>query len=185
MWAKLGQCTAVAVLLGSIGLGAAPAASSIQAAAGADMGIPQLIAEIRALRAEMKEALSTSTRMQLLLGRLQLQEQRAIAIAKQLTDLQQSVNTLQQAKIPLDGELRRLESLSQGGATPEIQRAAASQLAMTKARLEQLQREEGRLRAQEAELSNQLAFEQSRWTAFSSQLEALEQELATRGASQD
>ena len=61
--------------------------------AGTD-GMDQLLSEVRGLRAELTQATGTSMRMQLLLARLSLQEQRITVLSRQSSELQQQLTTV-------------------------------------------------------------------------------------------
>ena len=56
-----------------------------------------LLAEVRALRAEINQVAGESIRAQLFVARLQLQEQRVNEVTRQLSDVQSRLATVQQA----------------------------------------------------------------------------------------
>src|SRR5215510_14034114 len=58
-------------------------------------GADALLAEVRALRAEVNDATSASVRMQLLIARLQLQEGRVVAVSRQLADARDALAVAQ------------------------------------------------------------------------------------------
>jgi len=69
-----------------------------------------LVAEVRALRAEINQVAGAGIRMQLLVARLQLQEQRVFTVARQLTDAQ---NALAASRARLAGEQVRVRQLEE------------------------------------------------------------------------
>jgi hypothetical protein len=137
-----------------------------------------LLTEVRELRAELNQAAGTSMRMQLLLARLQLQEQRVTTAARQLTEVRQLLTTKQSGQVPAIAGLTQLEEASRRGlADPAEQKAVEQELPRARARVAQMQREEQELRTQEAELAGVLASEQGRWLDFNSRLDDLERAL--------
>jgi chromosome segregation ATPase len=130
-----------------------------------------LVTEVRGLRAELNQAVSTSIRTQLLVARLQLQEQRFNLIARQLTETREEIAKIEQSRAFLAAQLKPFGEMSE-----EAQKAFEP----LKAIVEQGQQREQELRAQEASLSSQLAAEQARWTEFNDRLDAVEKQLQPR-----
>jgi hypothetical protein len=77
-------------------------------------------------------------------------------------------------------ELKRLQDLSGGSATPDEKKNAEGLAAQLEPQLAQSQKEEQRLRQQESEMSSQFATEQGRWIDFNSRLDELERQLPHR-----
>ncbi len=139
--------------------------------------IDQLLAEVRGLRAEVNQAASASVRAQLLVARLQLQEQRINVLAGQLAETRRRITTLESGQTQAASQLKDLEDYSRNvNLVPEQQK----DIEMMKAQLAQTQREEQQLRMQETELSNQLTAEQGRWIDFNARLDELERQLLNR-----
>src|ERR687895_113852 len=61
-----------------------------------------LLAEIKALRADLNQRLDASIRAQLLVARLQVQEQRISTLTRQMSDIQQQLQNSEQARSPLE-----------------------------------------------------------------------------------
>src|SRR6185436_7675898 len=59
-----------------------------------------VVAEVRALRAEMKQSAEASLRAQLLVARLQVEEQRISGLARQLSETEQEIRALDGARNP-------------------------------------------------------------------------------------
>jgi hypothetical protein len=146
-------------------------------------GVPELLAEVRALRAEVNQAAGASMRMQLLVARLTLQEQRIAAAGRQLHDVQGELSAAMGERSKTETALRELQR-----ATPpaeplppevhqEIRVRQQQQLRFMQETLsQQLQREE-QLRLREGELLVTVATEQARWTDFNARLDELERTL--------
>jgi|KBSSwiStaDraftv2_1062776.scaffolds.fasta_scaffold189081_3 chromosome segregation ATPase len=136
-----------------------------------------LLTEIRGLRQDINRVMTTNVRAQLLVGRLQLQEQRVFTVGRQLLEVQNLLATVRSELAQDEARVKRLED---DRAVDSAERLAIQQaLPAFKAELEQKQRREQTLRAQESELLNVVNDEQTRWTDFNERLDALERSLPT------
>jgi chromosome segregation ATPase len=135
-----------------------------------------LLAEVRALRAEISQVSSASIRMQLLVARLQLQEQRVFTVGRQLADAQSALAAVQ-ARIT--GERARVRQLEDAASRAPGQERLAIQQVILEAgtQIEQQQRQELQLQAREAELVKAVNEAQVQWTDFNARLDALERSL--------
>jgi hypothetical protein len=131
----------------------------------------ELLAEVRALRADVNNAARAQMRAQLLGMRLQLQEQRIGAVARQLTDVQERLRANQQAQTTLATQLKAFPFNSEDR---EIAEGFGQILAPLKGQLAELERTDQRLKADEGDLQRTLMAEQARWTSFNAQIEELE-----------
>ena len=147
---------------------AAAQGRAAQAAPPADP-VAALTAEVRALRAEIAETARANIRLQLLVARLQLQEQRIIYLDRQRTDIAARLGSIQQQRMQLEGAMKTFG----GDDLPKD-----SPLAGLKNQVALAQAQEQELQARENELLNSLAGEQARWTDLSTRLEELERSLA-------
>jgi chromosome segregation ATPase len=168
---KLRFLTAAMIAAGSIGVVAVVAGQPARAAAGAG---DDLLAEVRALRAEFNQAAGTNVRTQLLVARLQLQEQRVIGAARQLADVQERLASVAQAQAAL---VERLAGSEEGQRRLPAEDQSDDQIRALKLQLEQSTKREQDLRAQEAAATSRLAAEQAKWTEFNTRLDALERAL--------
>ena len=134
----------------AIGVVSAQVAETVASARLAD-----LLTEVRELRAELNRVSSASLRMQALVARVSIQEQRMATLARQLADVQAKI--LAGMRTDANGE-----TVLRSGTAPGRQR-----------------HEE--LRAQEAELLRVIAGEQNRWTEFNNRLEELERSVQAPG----
>ena len=135
-----------------------------------------LLAEVRALRAEVTQITSAGIRTQLLVARLQLQEQRVLSVARQLAEAQKE---LVAAQGRINGEQARVRQLEDAASRATGEGRAVYQQAIAEAgtQIEQQQRQELQLQAREKELLRGLNDEQFRWTEFNDRLDALERSL--------
>ena len=168
-------------------LGIAMAATSVVVVAGAVVigqaqrnpaTLDDLLAELRGLRADASQTASASIRAQLLMGRLQLQEQRIITVSGQLAVVRQQLTVVEGGIGQVSANLKRLEEAStDGGLSGDDRTSLDSQIASMKATLKEMQQNAGTDRDREGELTSLLASEQSRWTDFNGRLDDLEQSL--------
>jgi hypothetical protein len=135
-----------------------------------------LLAEVRALRAEVHQVTSAGIRTQLLVARLQLQDQRVLAAVRQLAETQNALKTVQ-AKIA--GERARVRQLEDSAARATGQGRATFQQAILESgtQIEQQQGQELQLQMREKDLQRTLSDEQARWVDFNDRLDALERSL--------
>src|SRR5215471_5332230 len=143
-----------------------------------DEVLPALLTEVKGLRAAMEQMASGSTQAQLLVGRLQLQEQRVTSMIRRLDTVRDnlatartqynqiagSVTMLAQNDDPADKESNELNGVLAG---------LKSQVAAAKANVD-------RLAAEEMQLTADIAGEQQRWIAINQRLDELERTLAKR-----
>jgi hypothetical protein len=144
-----------------------------------DAAVAALVAEVRALRADLAATARNQLRAQMLLGRVQMQEQRLAYLDKQRSD-----TAAQAAQIALQSQLMRpmFEGLDRGGCNgngvpAEQRRDCEANAARLKQQFTDMEQREQQLRTQENDLTNALSAEQARWSQFNSQLDELERGL--------
>ena len=174
-WRAAGVLAALVVAAVSI----VAAQSALTTPSKSDASSPEeLLAEVRGLRADFQQVARVSVQAQLLVARLQLQEQRINVVAGQLREVRQLVGIKESGQIPMKGQLKGLEdSIRSANVSVEQQRDIETQIPMIKAQIAQMQKEAQELRVQETELSNQLTTEQGRWLDFNSRLDEMERLL--------
>ena len=135
-----------------------------------------LLAEVRALRAEVHQVTSAGIRTQLLVARLQLQEQRVLAAGRQLAETQ---NALAAVLTKISAENDRVRQLEDSASRALGQGRDTFQQAVREAstQIEQMRQQEFQLKTREKELQRTVAEEQARWTDFNNRLDALERSL--------
>jgi chromosome segregation ATPase len=142
-----------------------------------DASIELLLAEVRGLRAELNQAVSAGIRAQLLVARLQLQEQRINDMVRQLTRAQNELASVSAQREQMVVELNRLEEVQNGPLAPEDRKAIDQDLTVIRSRLEHETRHHQELLQREASLTNAVVAEQARWADFNSRLDELEDSL--------
>lgn len=134
-----------------------------------------LLAEVRALRAEIREAAGSSMRAQLVGMRLQLQEQRITTLSRQLSDTQEKLRAQEADMIRVTGALKMFGGNDDGKTKKEEMKMVTGPL---EAQLELLEKSIQQLKQDEAAASQLLGDEQSRWTRFNALVEELERAAA-------
>ena len=130
--------------------------------------LEDVVAEVRALREDLRRSADTSLRAQLLVARLQVEEQRIDGLAKQLSDTEQQMRDLEGARNPwLSQMLQEMDKAPKEPGAPDM-------FAGVRAQLDKIENGDPVLKERHASLSRMLADEQARWVTFNAQLEALE-----------
>ncbi|MGH9202048.1 MAG: hypothetical protein ACRD2A_12535, partial [Vicinamibacterales bacterium] len=138
--------------------------------------LDRLLAEVQGLRSEVTHASGASIRAQLLVARLQLQEQRITNIARQLADVQGGLDSSDNTKSSVMARMKQIDELRDrqtGEQQEQLERETENLTAM----VERESKRSRELRAQERELENLLADEQARWSEFNGRLDELELSL--------
>lgn len=138
----------------------------------------ELLAELRGLRAELRQAADASMRGQLLVARLQLQEQRILTAGRQLGEVEDKLATVKLLRGTFAQQLKQFDE-SRDPISPQ-QRAEMEPIKMLRAQLDQQDKAAQELQAREAALQRTLADEQARWTDFNERLDELERALPAR-----
>jgi hypothetical protein len=158
-------------LIASFLLGTAVLASAQTNAPARSATLDDVVSEIRGLRADMLKMQEASFRAQLLVARLQVEEQRIAGLARDLAQTESEIRGLEAARNPFMEKM--LKDISKEPTEP----GEEDMFAGLRAQLERLQNGDPVLKERQVSLSRLLADEQARWAAFNAQLEALEREL--------
>lgn len=146
----------------------------------ADDILPALLVEVKGLRAAMEQISSAGPRVQLFVGRLQLQETRMNGMIRRLDTVR---DTLETAKREFEG-FKSAQKMMEGGGEPqqpgEPKEDFGPILAGMKQQAAAAQANIARLTAEEAQLTQDLTVEQARWIDINQRLDELERALAKR-----
>jgi hypothetical protein len=144
-----------------------------------EAAVAALVTEIRALRAEMAAASRNQLRAQMLLGRVQMQEQRLAYLDKQRLEAANYVALQAQMVAPMRAQFGTNGNPCAGipAAQAEQKRDCEANATAMRRQLEAQDAREQQLRAQENDLANALQVEQARWTEFNAGLDELERSL--------
>jgi septal ring factor EnvC (AmiA/AmiB activator) len=142
-----------------------------------------LLIEVKGLRAAMDSMAAAGPRVQLAMGRLQLQEQRITALARRLDEVrdrragvEREVTSHKQRIAALEESLRETPLPGQGPPRVEVEQALKQVRAEHAAAAANMQR----LQNDDAALSQDLAAEQGRWSEINQRLEELDRALGRR-----
>ena len=139
--------------------------------------LPALLVEVRGLRAAIEQMASAGPRVQLALGRLQLQEQRLNTLIMKLDATREKLANSQRQASQHQWQLTRLEAAAKEAPNAEEREQANHMLTVLKGEIADSQTEVQRLTAEEASTASEIASEQNRWSEFNTRLEELERSL--------
>lgn len=180
MRSKLGVLALVIVAAGAALSVRALAAAQAARATDQDV-LPALLIEVRGLRAAMEHMASAGPRVQLALGRLQLQEQRVNNLLRRMESVQNDL-----AGAVQDADKARLEVARTEGALRSVNLPPAERehvediLPVFRANAVQATAKVQRLQTEESGLAQELAAEQGRWSEINRQMEELERALTRK-----
>jgi len=140
-----------------------------------------LLVEVRGLRAAMEQMASAGPRVQLAIGRLQLQEQRVNTMVRRVDEVRAALASAQNELSGIQQNVARLQNaLEDSSITPGDRSAVETQLTSTRQQLARKNADIQRLQAEEGDASSQVTAEQARWTEINQRLEELERALTRR-----
>ena len=140
-----------------------------------------LLSEVRLLRQAIEALAGNGSRIQLVFGRLALQEQRTTAAVRRLTDARSALASHMVSISATTNRLTELESaFSTSTSTSEELKAMQDMVAHYKREASRLEAERVRLATEEADAAQALSMEQSRWSDLNRQVEELERVLMQR-----
>jgi predicted nucleic acid-binding Zn-ribbon protein len=173
---------ALLVMAGAIGVGLGVSVAA-QGTTSPDV-LGALLIEVRGLRQAMEQMASAGPRVQLALGRLQLQEQRLNTMIRRAETVRESVARAERETAELQSQIAGEEAFLKSGDPrtndPEFMRSVNQQIRDGKRRLALQATELQRLQGEESALQQQIAGEQARWADINRMLEELERTLGKR-----
>jgi hypothetical protein len=171
--------TAAAVLL--ILAGAAVGRTSVQAQAAATPDVlPALLTEVKGLRAAMEQMAGAGPRVQLSIGRLQLQVTRIAGMIRRLDTVRDALASSRRELEGFKSAQKMMEGGTDNGKPGEQHEDMAPLVAGMKKQAAAAQANVDRLAAEETQLAGDLAVEQARWVEISQRLDELERALGPR-----
>ena len=140
-----------------------------------------LLNEVRLLRRAIEALAGTSARVQIVFGRLQLQEQRTTVALKRLDEARAALAAMTKTMALVAERAKRFEDAATDSRLPDDEvRGIQQELEAAKREWAALEAERVRLVADESGAAALLAQEQGRWSDLNRQLEELERALAPR-----
>ena len=138
--------------------------------------VRELLTEVRALRIAMERAATTGARIQLLVARVQLQEQRIAELSRRGTAIRDQISSLDSTLSSTASEIRRMESALDSGLITDRSQVER-QVELMKPDLARGEKRRQDLLNEESLLAQQMAADQGRWTDVNNQLDELERAL--------
>jgi chromosome segregation ATPase len=143
--------------------------------------LPALLIEVRGLRVAMEQMATAGPRVQLALGRVQLQEQRVNNLMRRAEEGRNRLGDAQQKYEQMQAQLRQIQEgvrdpRPDGPPLPQLQ----AEQRETEREVARRAAEVQRLTAESAAIDADLATEQGRWIDLNQRMEALEQSLLRR-----
>lgn len=136
-----------------------------------------LLTEVRALRVAMEQMAAAGPRIQLALGRLQLQEQRVTALVRRLETVRGDIAAAQREYDMAAARVRSLQRALRESADPAERKQAEAMHDEHQREYQRTGTELQRLQGEESALNVEISGEQSRWNDINRRLEELERTL--------
>jgi predicted nucleic acid-binding Zn-ribbon protein len=139
-----------------------------------------LLVEVKGLREAMEQMASAGPRIQLALGRLQLQEQRVNTLVRRLEEVKVSLVQARGGLGSLSDQVVGLERGIRETTDAEKRRDFEAELGEVRRRAARAAEEVQRLQNDEAAMAQDISSEQARWSELNQRLEELERSLGRR-----
>lgn len=138
--------------------------------------LSELLKEVRGLRLAMERAATVGARIQLLVARVQLQEQRITELSRRAVTVREELSKIDTDTANMASMLKRFEG-PLANMPPEERAAMEGQTEIFKTQLATAEKRRQDLLNEEAMLSQQISADQGRWTDINDQLDQLERSL--------
>ena len=136
-----------------------------------------LLIEVRGIRVATEQMASAGPRVQLALGRLQLQEQRVNTLVRRQEALRSEIAGAQREYDMAGARIRSLQRAFQESPDPAARKQAESSIDEHQREYQRIGAELQRLQGEESALNAEISVEQSRWNDVNRRLEELERSL--------
>ena len=138
--------------------------------------LKELLVEVRGLRAAMERAATVGARIQLLVARVQMQEQRIAELSRRAAAVRDELSQIDTMVAQFAGMIKQFEG-SDARVSPEQRREFEGMVEMQKQQIAIQEKRRQELLNEEAQLNQQIAADQGRWSDVNSQLDELERSL--------
>jgi chromosome segregation ATPase len=138
--------------------------------------LDELVVEVQALRAEMNQKAALSIRVQMLIGRLQIEDQRIADVSRELDAVQADLVKGTRARTDIATRLKEAED-ALNVASPDARDGSERAVAALHETAQQEERRQQFLKRREAALAREVQEGQTRWTDMNTRLEHVEQAL--------
>ena len=138
--------------------------------------IRELLAEVKALRTALERAATIGPRIQLLVARVQIQEQRIAELSRRADSLRSELRSIDQ-EIGAAEFQEKMFNDKDSPISPEDRDAMAQMLKQFAGNAERLEKRKQELILEEQMVTQQITVDQGRWNDFNNQLDQLERSL--------
>jgi chromosome segregation ATPase len=138
----------------------------------------ELLAEVRGLRLALERAATSGPRIQVLMARVQVQEQRMLNLTNRLTAVRGEIASIDQQLPSITMTMRQLEQQIKRVSEPNEREALEEQVAGLRMQNETSLARRQELASEDALLAQQLGDEQTRANELQDRLDQLERSLA-------
>ena len=142
-----------------------------------DQTLKQLLTEVRELRLTVQRATVSSTRFQMLIERVRVQQAHVDALSRQLENIHSQVADMKGAKPQMEQQIRDAEDLLDRTPDPNTHADLESRIKVGKASVARFTQEDERLRNRETAVDTELQTAQAKLNELNSQLDLLMSEL--------
>jgi hypothetical protein len=169
---------AVVAIVAGAGALARVSGQALQPARGDDV-LPALLVEVKGLRAALEQMATAGPRVQLFVGRLQLQEGRIAGMVRRLDTVRDNLAGARSGLEHMKGAVKMMESGEpRPGGPPQDE--LAPMVAGMKREVAAAQANVDRLAGEEMQLTQDVTAEQARWVDINQRLDELERSLVKR-----
>ena len=138
--------------------------------------LTELLSEVRLLRQAVENMAGVSVRVQIVFGRLQLQEQRVSAAQQRVDGVRERLTGLTNNITEFNAVVKQLEE-TDTASNPKKQEEVTTMLRESKAQIARLENERASVMTEESDAAGRLAQEQAQWADLNRALEELERAL--------
>ena len=143
-----------------------------------DATIQALLKEVHALRIALEQSNQIGPRIQIVLARIQLQEERVRNATRQLQEARDKLAEIQTKRTENADRIKQSEAAQAQAVDPNARKQMDFEITEMKAAIERWNALEQQYRAREAEANSLLLNEQGRWNEANNVLTSIERSLA-------
>jgi len=138
-----------------------------------DQTLKQLLTEVRELRLAVQRVMVRSTRFQMLIERVRVQQAHVDALSRQLESVHSQAAEMKAAKPQMEQQIKNAEDMLDRTPDPNAHSDLESRIKVVKANLVRLGQEDERLRSRETAIDTELQSAQSQLNELNGQLDLL------------
>lgn len=139
--------------------------------------IDTLLKEVHQLRLVMERSAQIAPRIQIVVERLKLQQEKAGRTGQQLEELHRDLDRMRSEQAKIQQRVQAMEGQAGQAVDPGQRRDLEEVVKMSKLEVEQIEKSVQQMQAREGELTGQLQAEQNRLTELNDRLDQIERAL--------